>query len=61
MVDTYKNALKKIKFPNYKYCEDVNQEYSDFFQRLMTVIDNVAPCKTRMSQRECSNWFDEGT
>ena len=52
-VDAYKNALKKINFPNYEYFEDVNRAYSDFFQKLMTVIDNVAPCKTK-SQRKYS-------
>ena len=52
-IDAYKNALKKINFPNYEYFEDVNRAYSDFFQKLMTVIDNVAPCKTK-SQRKYS-------
>ena len=39
-------ALKKINFPNYEYFKDVNRAYSDFFDKLMTVIDNVAPCIT---------------
>ena len=46
-VDAYKNALKKINFPNYKYFQDVNRAYSDFFQKLMTGMDNVAACKTK--------------
>ena len=46
-VDAYKNALKKINFPNYEYFQDVNWTYSDFFQKLMTGIDNVAACKTK--------------
>ena len=33
-VDAYKNTLKKIDFPNSKYFEDFNWEYSDFFQKL---------------------------
>ena len=33
-VDAYKNTLKKINFPNSKYFEDFNWEYSDFFQKL---------------------------
>ena len=45
-VDAYKNALEKINSPNYEYFEDVNRVYSDFFQILVTAIDNIAPCKT---------------
>ena len=29
-VDAYKNALKKINFPNYEYFEDASRAYSDF-------------------------------
>ena len=46
-VDVYRKALREIHFPNYKNFVDVNQAYSNFFQKLMRVIDNVAPCKTK--------------
>ena len=52
---TYKNAL----LPNYEYLEDINRAYSDFFQKLMRVIDNVAPCKTKRVKGNTRNWFDE--
>ena len=54
-VDAYKNALKKINFPSYEYFEDVNREYSDFFQKLMTVIDNIAHCKTKRVKGNTQN------
>ena len=57
-VDAYKNALRKINFPNYEYFEDVNRAYSDFFQKLITVIDNIAPCKTKRVKGNTQNWFD---
>ena len=57
-VDAYKNALKKINFPSYEYFEDVNREYSDFFQKLMTVIDNIAHCKTKRVKGNTQNQFD---
>ena len=57
-VDGYKNALRKTNFPNYEYFEDVNRVYSDFFQKLMTVIDNIAPCKTKRLKGNTQNWFD---
>ena len=52
-----KNAMREINFPSYKYSEDVNWVYSDF-QKLMTVIDNVAPCKTKPVKGNSQNWFD---
>ena len=57
-VDAYKNALKKIDFRNDEYFKDVNQTYSDFFQKLMTVIDNFVPCKTKRVKRNTQNWFN---
>ena len=58
MVNAYKNALRKINFPNNEYFEDVNRAYLDLFQKLMTVIDNVAPCKTKRVKGNTQNWFD---
>ena len=57
-VDAYNNALKKINFPIYEYFEDVNRAYSDFFQKLMTAIDNVAACKTKPVKGNTQNWYD---
>ena len=56
--DTHKNALRKINFPNYEYSEDVNGGCSDFFQKLMTVIDNIAPCNTKRVKGNTQSWFD---
>ena len=44
--------------PSYEYFDYVNRTYSDFFQKLMTVIDNVAPYKTKRANRNTKNWFD---
>ena len=57
-VDAYKNALRQINFSNCEYFEDVNRVFSDFFQTLMTVIDNVVPCKTKRVKSNIQNWFD---
>ena len=58
MVDAYKNTLRKINFPNYEHFEDANRTYSDFFQKLMTVIDNVVPCKITRVKGNTQNWSD---
>ena len=57
-IDAYKNALRKINFSKYEYFGDVNRAYLDFFQKLMRVIDNVAPCKTKRVKGSTQNWFD---
>ena len=43
--DSYKDALKQVDFPNYENFGDVNGAYSNFFQKLMTVIDKITPYK----------------
>ena len=47
IADYYKEVLKQIDFPNYKDFGDVNEAYSNFFQKLMTVIDKIAPYKSK--------------
>ena len=32
--------------------------YSDFFQKLVTVIDIIAPCKNKRVKGNTQNWFD---
>ena len=34
--DYYKETLKQVDFPNYKNFDDVNEAYSNFFQKLMS-------------------------
>ena len=58
-VDAYKNALEKINFPNYEYFEDASRAYSDFFQKLTKVIENIAPCMTKRVKGNTQNWFNE--
>ena len=42
----YKDTLKQVDFPNYEKVGDVNGAYSNFFQKLMTAIDKIAPYKS---------------
>ena len=56
--DYYKEALKQIDFPNYENFGDVNESYSNFFQKLMTVIDKLAPYKSKRVKGNTQKWFD---
>ena len=46
-VVAYEEALKKVKFPNYENFININEAYSNFIQKLTSVIDEIAPCKTK--------------
>ena len=45
--DHHKEALKQVDFPNYENFGDANGAYLNFFQKLMIVIDKIAPCKRK--------------
>ena len=56
--DWYKEALKQVDFPNYENSGDVYEAYSNFFQKLMTVIDKIAPYKNKQVKGNTQKWFD---
>ena len=44
---TYEEALKKVKFPNYENFININKAYSNFIQKLTSVIDEITPGKPK--------------
>ena len=56
--DYYKEALQQVDFPNYETFGDVNEAYSNLFQKLMTVIDKIAPYKSKRAKGDTQKWFD---
>ena len=46
-IDCYKEGLKQLNFRNYKSFDDVNFAYSNFFQKIMTVIDKTVPYRNK--------------
>ena len=57
-VDSWKKGLKQLDFPNYETFHDVNFAYSNFFQKIMTVIDKIAPYRNKWIKRNPQKWFD---
>ena len=53
--DGYKKSLGQLAYPNYEIFDDVNAAYSDFFQKIMTVI---ASFKTKRVKGNTQKWFD---
>ena len=38
-----KETLKQVDFPDYENFGNVNDAYSNYFQKLMTIIDKIDP------------------
>ena len=47
-----------ITFPNYSTFQCVNNAYSDFVDKLMSVIDKIAPIKEIRVKGNSKPWFD---
>ena len=58
MVDDFKTRLRQLVFPNYKIFDNVRAAHSDFFQKITTVIDKIAPYKTKRVKGNTQEWFD---
>ena len=43
--DLYVKKLKEIDFPDYSNFKDINEAYSDFTEKVASVIDKIAPIK----------------
>ena len=51
-VKDYKKSPGKLFFPNYKIFDGASTKYSDFPQKIMTVINNIFPYKTKRVKRK---------
>ena len=47
-----------INFPDYEYFNDVGIAYSDFIQRITSVINKIAPFKQVRIKNYSHDWFD---
>ena len=57
-VDAYKDALKNVNFPNCELFNNVNEAYSNSFQQLRAVVDNISHCETNRVKANTQKWFD---
>ena len=56
--DIYEEALGRVNFPNYNNFENINDAYSNFTQKVIGVIDLVAPIKSRRIKQNSQELFD---
>ena len=45
-------------FPNYEKYSNANKVYDNFFEKLMEVVNKIAPLKTVRIKNTSSEWFD---
>ena len=57
-VDEYEKALGKVTSPNYEKYHNINKAYNGFFQKLIEVVNNIAPLKTTRIKNTSNEWFD---
>ena len=55
--EAYNEALSKVYFPNYENFSDL-KAYGNFIQKLMSIIDKLAPFKTKQVKGNSQEWFD---
>ena len=56
--DIYEEALGRLHFPNCHNFENIKDTYSNFIQKVMGVIDLVAPIILRRITQNPQEWVD---
>ena len=56
--DLYVKKLKEIHFPDYSNFKDINEAYSDFTEKVASVIEEIAPIKEVRVKSNSQDWFD---
>ena len=51
--------LKKINFPNYNIFSNVNIAYLDFMEKILSVVNKIAPFKDLRIKNKTQDWFDD--
>ena len=51
--------LKKINFPNYNIFSNVNIAYLDLVEKILSVVDKIAPFKDLIIKNNTQDWFND--
>ena len=57
-IDAFHLLLSRATFPNYELFADVNAAYSDFINKLMSIINQIAPFKEVCVKNRTEELFD---
>ena len=53
-----KEELKKINFPDYNIFSNINIAYKDLVEKILSVVDKIAPYKVLRVKNNTQDWFD---
>ena len=57
--ELFLEKLREIQLPNYRNFECINEAYQSFLEKIMVVIDKIAPLKKTTRVKGSSKpWFD---
>ena len=56
--EIYEDALRKLSFPNYKLFDGIDEASEKCIQKVMAVIDILAPSKNKRIMGTSQHWFD---
>ena len=57
-VDLFEQELSKLNFPRYKNYNDINEAYNDSIQKILNIMDRLAPIKEMRVKQYTWEWFD---
>ena len=56
LADLFKETLTSINIPNFQNFNDTTETYDDFIQKIMVLIEKVAPIKERRIKQNSQEW-----
>ena len=57
-IEIYEDALRKLSFPDYKLFDGIDEASEKCIQKVMAVIDILAPSKNKRIMGTSQHWFD---
>ena len=57
--ELFREELTKINFPNYNIFSNVNIVYLDLVEKILSVVDKIAPFKDLRVKNNTQDWFDD--
>ena len=57
--ELFKEELAKINFPDYNIFSNVNMAYLDLVEKILSVVDKIAPFKDLRVKNNTQDWFDD--
>ena len=56
--DILLEELRKVKFPDYNIFSNVNVAYKDLVEKILSVVNKIAPYKVLRVKNNTQDWFD---